>query len=319
MVKEGNIVMNNQRFFVLHLKWLACLAAGTFLVGCGPSTSPEIIASEEKKPQIALIMKSLANEFFSTMADGAEKHQRANAVQYDLIVNGIKNETDLSQQMNLVEQMIAKKVDAIVIAPADSKALVSVCKRAMNAGVTVINIDNKFDDEVLAAEGVRIPFVGPDNRLGARKVGEALAEHLTKQSEVAIIEGIPTAFNGQQRRLGFEDAMNAVELKIVSMQSGHWEMDKANNVAAAIISEHPGLKAILCANDSMALGVVAAVKAANKTGQNKVGGFDNISAIKEMIRDGRVLASADQHADQLAGFGIEFAPPLPHGMATPWA
>ena len=82
-------------------------------------------------------MKSLANEFFSTMADGAKKHQSAHAADYDLIVNGIKNETDLAEQVGLVEQMIARRVNAIVIAPADSKALVTVLKRAQDAGIAI--------------------------------------------------------------------------------------------------------------------------------------------------------------------------------------
>ena len=59
-------------------------------------------------------MKSLANEFFSTMADGAKQHQAAHAGSYDLIVNGIKNETDLAEQVNLIEQMVAQRVDAMV-------------------------------------------------------------------------------------------------------------------------------------------------------------------------------------------------------------
>src|SRR4051794_12477567 len=81
------------------------------------------------KPRVALVMKSLANEFFSTMADGAKKHQAANTDKYDLIVNGIKNENDLAEQVNLVEAMIAQQVNAIVIAPADSKAVVTVLRR----------------------------------------------------------------------------------------------------------------------------------------------------------------------------------------------
>src|SRR2546423_9572268 len=101
------------------------------------------------KPRIALVMKSLANEFFNTMAQGAKKHQAANPSSYDLTVNGIKNETDLAEQVNLVEQMIAEQVNAIVIAPADSKALVPVLKRARNAGILVVNIDNKLDSDVL--------------------------------------------------------------------------------------------------------------------------------------------------------------------------
>lgn len=269
------------------------------------------------KPKIALVMKSLANEFFSTMAEGARKHQAANADQYELVVNGIKNETDLAEQVNLVEQMIALRVNAIVIAPADSKALVTVLKRAREAGILVVNIDNKLDAEVLRQAGLSVPFVGPDNRAGARKVGEALASRLKVGDNVAIIEGIPTAFNGQQRRLGFEDAMKAAQLKVVTVQSGNWEMEKANTVATSILSEHPDLKAILCANDNMALGAVAAIQTAARSGQVLVVGFDNIGAIRSMLADGRVVATADQHADQLAVFGIEAALKILKGDAPP--
>ena len=262
-------------------------------------------------------MKSLANEFFSTMADGAKKHQAAHSADYDLVVNGIKNETDLAEQANLVEQMVAQQVNAIVIAPADSKALVSVLKRAKDAGILVINIDNKLDADVLTQANLKIPFVGPDNRAGAKNVGEALARQLQSGDKVAIIEGIPTAFNGQQRRLGFEDAMKAAGMNIVSTQSGSWEMEKANGVASAMLSEHPEIKAILCANDNMALGAVAAIQSAGKTGKVLVVGFDNISAIKPMIEKGQVVATADQHGDQLAVFGIEAALKILKGQAAP--
>ncbi len=89
------------------------------------------------------------------MAQGAEKHQQANATSYDLLANGIKNETDLAQQVSLVEQMIARQVNAIVIAPADSKALVTVLKHAKAAGILIINIDNKLDADVLKQENLQ--------------------------------------------------------------------------------------------------------------------------------------------------------------------
>ncbi len=263
--------------------------------------------SDPDKPEIALIMKSLANEFFKTMAEGAEQHQQANSADYTLLVNGIKDERDLVQQVGLVEQMVARGVDAIVIAPADSKALVTACRRAKEAGIVVINIDNKLDAEVLEKEDVRIPFVGPDNRAGAKAVGEALAKQLKSGDEVAIIEGVRSAFNGQQRRLGFEDAMKEAGVKVIDSQSGEWEMDRAAKVASAMLSEHPNLKALLCCNDNMALGALSSVKAAGRRGDVLVVGFDNISDIQEKVKDGSVLATADQHGDQLAVFGIEYA------------
>ena len=134
---------------------------------------------------------------------------------------------------------------------------------------------------------------------------------------MAIIEGAPNAFNGQQRKLGFEDAMKAAGMNIVSSQSGYWETDKANQVVAAMITEHPDLKAMLCANDSMALGAVAALRAAGKLGQVLVVGYDNIAAVQQLLKEGKVLATADQHADQLAVFGIEYALEMLKTKATP--
>jgi len=297
------------------------LAAAILTGGCQRSESlPDSTAAAKKpaeRPRIALIMKSLANEFFVTMADGARKHQAEHSGDYELIVNGIKDESDLAQQVALVEQMVASGVDAIVVAPADSRALVPSLRKAQKAGVVVVNIDNKLDDATLANAGVEIPFVGPDNREGARTVGAELAKRLRPGDAVAIVEGIPTAFNAQQRRQGFEDAMRSAQMRVVAVQSGQWEQAKANTVVSAMLRQHPDLKAILASNDNMALGAVAAVRQGGRTGQVAVVGFDNISAIREMLRDGRVLATADQHAAQLAVFGIEYALQILRGEAKP--
>ena len=204
-----------------------------------------------------------------------------------------------------------------MIAPADSKALVSACKRARDAGIIIVNIDNKLDDPVMADQGIKIPFVGPDNRAGARKVGDYLAKQLKPGDEVVVLEGIRTAFNGQERRLGFEAAMNSAGVKIVDSQTGQWEMDLANRIASAMLGEHPRTKAILCCNDSMALGALAAVKSAGRAGAVFIVGFDNIAAIQAAVKDGSVLATADQHADQLAVHGIDLALKLLKNEAPP--
>lgn len=294
-----------------RLPFLLLLSALTLFPAC------EREPGTPGKPEVALIMKSLANEFFKTMADGAEAWQKQNAESFDLISNGIRNETDLAQQVALVEQMIARGVAAIVIAPADSKALVPVLKRAQEAGIVVVNIDNRLDRGVLTEAGADIPFVGPDNREGARLVGEELAKQLKRGDQVAILEGVPTAFNAQQRRAGFEEAMQTAGAAVVAVQSASWEMEKANAVTASLLTAHPDLAAILASNDSMALGAAAAVKAAGKEGQVRVVGFDNISAVQALIREGRILATADQHGGQLAVYGIEAALSILKGEAAP--
>jgi ribose transport system substrate-binding protein len=281
-------------------RWLA--AATAMLLLSAPTAQ-----ADTAKPRVALVMKSLANEFFLTMENGAKAHQKQNSDKYELIANGIKDESDIAGQIKIVEQMIVSNVDAIVIAPADSKALVPIVKRAIEAGIVVINIDNQFDATVLKDKGISIPFVGPDDRKGAQLVGDYLGKSLKAGDKVGIIEGLPTAANAKQRTAGFQDAMKTVGAKIVGVQTGEWEIDKGNKVASAMLSETPDLKALLCGNDSMALGAVAAVKSAGKTGKVLVVGFDNISAVAPMLKDGRILATADQHADKLAVFGIENA------------
>jgi ribose transport system substrate-binding protein len=265
-------------------------------------------ALADEKPKVALVMKSLANEFFLTMEDGAKAYQKEHAADFDLVSNGIKDETDAGNQIRIVEQMIVSGVNALVIAPADSKALVPVVKKAMDAGITVVNIDNRLDPEVLKSKNLSVPFVGPDNRKGARLVGEYLAkEKLKAGDQVGIIEGVSTTTNAQQRTAGFKDAMDAAQIKIVSVQSGDWEIAKGNAVAASMLNANPDIKALLAGNDSMALGAVSAVRAAGKAGQVQVVGYDNINAIKPMLKDGRVLATADQYAAKQAVFGIEAA------------
>lgn len=299
-----------------------CLAGVVGAMGCGsgePSAAPGEAAKEAapEKPRIALVMKSLANEFFTTMENGAREHQKAHADQYDLIAQGIKDEQDVARQVQIVEQMVAQQVAAIVISPADSKALVPVCKRAQAAGIIVVNIDNKFDDAVLQEQGASFPFVGPNNRKAAAEVAKYVAAKLAPGDPVAVLEGAPNAYNAIQRKLGFDEALNAAGIKVVASQTAYWETDKANQVASAIINEHPEIKAMICANDSMALGAVAALRAAGKLDSVIVSGFDNIKAVQELLKAKDVIVTADQHADEVAAYGIEYVLEILKTKAAP--
>ena len=285
------------------------LAGGIACQGANDSAAParDDASSAAGRPKVALVMKSLANEFFQTMEEGARAHQARDPARYELFTDGTKNEQDVARQIDLVEQMVARGAQVLVLAPADSRALVAAVAHAVEAGLTVVNIDNRLDEDALRERGLDIPFVGPDNRGGARQAAEVLAQTLNTGDEVAIIEGAPGAFNAIQRRLGFEDAMHAAGMTIVASQSGYWEMDRANQVAASLLLAHPNLEALLCSNDSMALGAVAAVRAAGKEDTVTIVGFDNISAVGTLVEDGSVLATVDQHADEMAVNGIEHA------------
>ena len=279
-----------------------------FLLSCDSQESVRSAAgtSDDERPVIALVMKSLANEFFVNMASGAERHQ-AERVNYELIINGIRNESDLAQQVALVDQMISRGVDAIVIAPADSQVLVPALARASAAGIVIVNIDNRLEPEVLEDYGLSIPFIGPSNRAGAKMVGDFALQNVAAGSKVAILEGITSAVNSIERRTGFEEAITDAGMNLVTLQSAEWDQTKAAQVMAGILSQYPDLDVILAANDNMALGAASAVGMARREKEIVIAGFDNISAVHPLIEAGTVIATVDQFGDQLAVFGIEYA------------
>lgn len=284
------------------------------LVGC-QSADESTTAEDTSKPKVALIMKSLANEFFVNMADAAKQHLSENQATYDLVINGIKNESDLSQQVALVEQMIALGVDAIVIAPADSKALVPVLARAKESGIHVVNIDNRLDGEVLAEYDLEIPFIGPNNRTAARDAALYALEQYPEGVNVVILEGVTSAQNAIDRRMGFEDAVEATAANLVTKQSAQWDQTKAADVTAAILIANPEVEVILAANDNMALGAASAVALAELDHEIKIVGFDNISAVSPLLEDGRILATVEQYGDQFAVNGIELALEMVDGQS----
>jgi ribose transport system substrate-binding protein len=265
------------------------------------------VDAQSGKLKIALVLKSLADPFTVAMVNAARNYQQHYASQFGLTIRGTARETDTAAQIQMVEQMIKGQMNAIVIAPTDSKALTAVVARAIKAGIITIAIDNPLDDAAQAAAGISVPFVGPDNRKGATLVGNYLAAKLKPGDEVGVIEGIPVDRNARQRTAGSEDAMDAASVKVVAIEPGNWDYGKGRDVASKMLSEHPQIRALLCGNDNMAMGAVDAIRDAGRSGEVYVTGYNAIEAIKPLLADGRVLATINQFADRQAVFGIDVA------------
>jgi ribose transport system substrate-binding protein len=273
----------------------------TLCLACAAAWLP---ASAQNKPKVGLVMKSLANEFFKDMTEGAIAHEKKRG-DFELKAVGMKDETDFDAQVQAVESFVTQKVDLIVIAPADSKAMVAPIAKAVKAGITVINFDVALDQAGQKKAGIDLAFVGPDNRAGARLAGDALAKALGPGAKVVIIEGNPGADNAQQRKAGFMDAATAGKLNVVASRTAMWETEEANKVFTTILTANPDIKGVMAANDSMALGIVKAIDAAGKSAQIKVVGFDNIPAIRPLVKQGKVLATVDQFGSQMAANAID--------------
>jgi ribose transport system substrate-binding protein len=289
-------------FGVSRRQLLVAGAAGSLVLVSGALP----VFAADKKPKVGLVMKSLANEFFKQMQAGAEKYAEENKDKFDFKAVGMKDERDFAAQVDAVENFVTQKYDIIVVAPADSKAMVTPLAKAVKAGVVVINIDVELDQEAKKKAGIDLAFFGPDNREGALLAGNALAKDLGEGGKVVILEGNPEADNAQQRKKGFDDAVAAGKLQLLDSKTAHWETEEANTLMTNFLTKYNDIQGVMAANDSMALGVVKALDSAGLAGKIKVVGFDNIPAVQPLIKAGKMLATIEQYGAKMAAMGIDY-------------
>jgi len=289
-------------FGVSRRQLLVAGAAGSLVLVSGALP----VFAADKKPKVGLVMKSLANEFFKQMQAGAEKYAEENKDKFDFKAVGMKDERDFAAQVDAVENFVTQKYDIIVVAPADSKAMVTPLAKAVKAGVVVINIDVELDQEAKKKAGIDLAFFGPDNREGALLAGNALAKDLGEGGKVVILEGNPEADNAQQRKKGFDDAVAAGKLQLLDSKTAHWETEEANTLMTNFLTKYNDIQGVMAANDSMALGVVKALDSAGLAGKIKVVGFDNIPAVQPLIKAGKMLATVEQYGAKMAAMGIDY-------------
>ena len=250
-------------------------------------------------------MKSLEADFFQTMKASAIEYSR-NKKDFELITVGTLKQTDIDIQISYIEDLIAKEVDAIVVIPIDSKALVPVIVKAVKKGIKVINIDILLDQNLLKKEGVELAFVGPDNEEAAKLVGSTLARKVGKGGKVILINGIPEAMNAQQRRDGFIAAIQENELELLGEGTANWETEKAMSVFSDLYQKHPEIQGVCCGNDAMAVGVINVLNTMGLAGKIMVVGFDNDTSSPQLIRENKLLATIDGFGSEMAVRGIEY-------------
>lgn len=262
--------------------------------------------SEDTKPTIALVMKTLTNPFFVEMEKGARQAEQELGIH--LLVKTGAQETSIEQQITIIKELIQENVDAIVIAPADSKELIPVLKEAQEAGIVIINVDNQLNPELSQEFGlVGVPYISVDNEQGAYLSAKYISDQITSPTQVAILEGIRSAQNAQDRKAGAERAFaENSHVEIVASETANWQIDEAHEVIAEIYKKHPDIGAIFCANDMMAFGVMQYLKEKERSNV-LVAAYDALDEAKQAIREGRLQATIDQQAALQAYTGVDFA------------
>jgi ribose transport system substrate-binding protein len=267
----------------------------------GPSTP--VRREDPAAVRVALIMKTLTNPFFVEMERGARRAQQESGI--DLQVKTATQETSIDQQIKLVEDEITAKAKAIVIAPGDSARLVPVLKRAQDAGIQIVNIDNRLSPEAMAAAGMKpVPFISVDNEKGAYEAAKFIADQIHRPMEVAVLEGIRSANNAQQRKHGAERGFRSnAYVRIAAEETANWKIDEAYVVTEKLFKQHPGIGALFCSNDMMAIGAMKYLQESGRT-QVLVAGFDALDEAKAAIRARELAVTVDQQAAEQGYLGI---------------
>ena len=261
-------------------------------------------------------MKAASNPFFARMEEGAQK--AADSLGVNLLVGTITKETDIEQQISIIENMIVQSVQAILVAPADSKAIVNVLKKAQNQNIQIINIDNRIDSPTAQAAGLNIAcYIGVDNKLGGQMAGDYLVALMGGKGNVAMLEGIRGVDNAKARKAGFLKSIEGTEIKLVASQSANWAQDEGLDVFSNMLQAFPNINGLFCANDMMALGAIQAIEQAGKTGEIFVTSYDNLKAAQQAILADKLFGTIEQHPEMMGFEGVVAAVDLIYGRTVP--
>ncbi|GAA4884146.1 substrate-binding domain-containing protein [Saccharopolyspora cebuensis] len=252
--------------------------------------------AEDGRLEIALSVSTLNNPFFVDLRAGAQ--QEAARLGVDLNVTDAGE--DASRQADAVQNAIARDVDAIVVNPVDSDAVVPSVEAAGRAGIPVVAVDRA------PSSGTVVTTVASDNVEGGRLAARELAR-LVGSGPVAVLEGQPGTSAARERGRGFtEEIARFPGIEVVASQPADFDRTRALNVMQNIAQAHPDVRGVFAANDEMALGAIKAL--GDRAGdQVKVVGFDGTPEGLDAVGAGTATATVAQQPKLLGRAAVEQA------------
>ena len=246
--------------------------------------------------------------FWLTMEDAMKA--RAEELGVDLTVVA-PSKPDVTEQTGLVEDLIAKGIDGLVLGTCDSKGIIPAVEKANEAGIPVIAVDTAIEGGDIAS------LIQTDNIKGAEMAAEFIAQDLGGAGKVLVIDGNLVHQTGRDRaRVGSYLEENYPDIEVIQ-QPGDWTQDKALAVAENVLTANPDVNWIFNAADPMAMGAIQAVEAQGLTGQIKIMGFDANPESIEAMTKGTMHGEIAQYPAKMGQKGVEFMVMLLNGDAVP--
>lgn len=293
---------------------VALIAAG-LLQGCGGSAAPSPGADARqdqgsRQIEIALVPMGLSHQFWLTMKEGADAAARETGV--SLLWQGPAKESEFDKQINIVQDLIVRKVSAILLAACDENALVDAVNQADRAGIPVICVDSGVASDTPKS------LIATDNVLGAKKGAEELARLIGEEGEVGLVSVAKGIGTSELREKGFFEGIEQFpRIRVVSVQYSQADMGTAMNVTQDMLTGNPGIKGIFAANEAGTVGAAQALRALGKAGTVKLVGFDASEHEIEALREDVVQALVVQNPYRMGYEGVMTALKVLRGETVP--
>lgn len=266
------------------------------LIGAGWAVYERRGSDAGDRPTIALSLSTLNNPFFVDVRDGARAEARRQGV--ELRVHDSSD--DSSQQANAAQNYIAQNVDALIVNPVDSDAVVPSVQAANRSDIPVVAVDR-------APSGGRVvTTIASDNVEGGRMAAERMSE-LVGSGPIAVLEGQPGTSAARDRGTGFTEGIaEHPGIEVAASQPANFDRTKALDVTQNILQANPEIKGVFAANDEMALGAIKAL-GAEAGDEVEVIGFDGTPEGLDAVRKGTLSATVAQQPELLGEAAVKAA------------
>ncbi|MDP8983031.1 MAG: substrate-binding domain-containing protein [Acidobacteriota bacterium] len=236
--------------------------------------------TRDHKKVIAVIPKGSAHLFWQSVHAGAAKAALEKGV--SIVWNGPATETDYSSQLQIVDAMISRKVDAIALAPIDRKVMVSVVDRAADRNIPMIIFDSGVETDRFVSQ------VATDNYKAGQLAAERMGKILNGKGNVVIVAVQPGAASTEAREKGFEDSIHRKfpGIKILDKRYGMAQVALSLTVTENMLTAHSDLDAMFASNESSTMGAAQALR--GRTGRVKLVGFDWSPTLLDDLKSGLI-------------------------------
>lgn len=268
--------------------------------------------ADGKSYKIGFSVKTLTNEPFQAfIADMIQTKVEEAGCEFVLATTD--SAEDIAQQVSQIEDMLESGIDALIVNPLDSNAIIPVLEKCKDAGVPVIMVDSGPAADT--DESLYVTYIGTDNYAGSVLAGQGMVDVLGNEGKVVIVRGVSGNTAGEARAAGFKDGIADSKLELVAEQAGNWSNDDALQAMENMLIANPDLNGVYSCSDVMLDGILEALDDAGRD-DVVIFSFDGLSNGCELVRDGKVYATMQQYPAVMGELAVEYLVQILNGEKT---